>query len=221
MSVPSTSTTAARPDASDRPATIVRRVGLIVGVGLATGALTQVGQSILPDGWSQAANAMSPWLLVAFVLGAAMPDRRWPAVAGVAALLLSLVGYYLMIELRYGYGGSRGSLLLWGTGALVGGTVFGIAGQWWRAGRPWQKAAAIGLLAAVFVAEGVYQILIQPDEAIGTGFVIVGLAVPLVAGRSRDERIGGYLAMVPALGLGLLGFVALFAVATLTSGVSA
>ena len=51
--------------------------------------------------------------------------------------------------------------------------------------------------------------------------VIVGLAVPLIAGRSRNERIGGYLAMVPALGLGLLGFAALFAFAALTSGVSA
>ena len=96
-------------DGSDRPATIVRRLGIITVVGLATGTLTQIGQSTLPDGWSQAANAMSPWLLVAFALGAAMPDRRWAAVAGVAALLLSLVGYYLMIELRYGYGGSRGS----------------------------------------------------------------------------------------------------------------
>lgn len=217
----STSSTTARPDASDRPATIVRRLSLIVVGGLATGALTQIGQSTLPDGWSQAANAMSPWLLVAFVLGAAMPDRRWAAAAGVAALLLSLVGYYLMIELRYGYGGSRGSLLLWGAGALVGGTAFGIAGQWWRAGRLWQRAAAIGLLAAVFVAEGVYQVRIQPDAAIGTGFVVVGLAVPLIAGRSRDERLGGYLAMVPALGLGLLGFVALFLLASLTAGAGA
>lgn len=209
------------PDHSARPLDIIRRIALVVVVGLATGALTQIGQSVLPDGWSQAANAMSPWLLVAFVLGAGMPDRRWAAAAGVAALLLALVGYYLMIELRYGYGGSRGSLLLWGTGALLGGSVFGIAGQWWRAGRPSQRVAAIGLLAAVFVAEGVYQIRIRPDLAIGIGFVFVGLVLPLVFGRSRDERLGGYLAMVPALGLGALGFVALFALAALTSGVSA
>ena len=199
----------------------LRRVGLIVVVGLATGALTQVGQSVLPDGWSQAANAMSPWLLVAFLLGSVMPDRRWAAAAGVAALLLSLVGYYLMIELRYGYGGGRGSLLLWGTGALIGGTVFGVAGQWWRRGEPWQRAAAIGVMAAVFVAEGIYQIRIQPDAAVGAGFVVVGLVVPLVLGRSKDERLRGYLALVPALALGAIGFVALFAFATLTSGVAA
>lgn len=215
----SVSTSASAP-AGDGSAAIARRVGLIAVVGLATGALTQVGQSVLPDGWSQAANAMSPWLLVAFLLGAAMPDRRWAAVAGVAALILSLVGYYLMIELRYGYGGSRGSLLLWGTGALIGGTVFGIAGHWWRQGRPWQVAAAIGLLAAVFVAEGAYQVRIQPDAAIGLGFVVVGLVIPLVFGRSRGERLRGYAAMLPALALGALGFIALIAFANLTAGVS-
>jgi hypothetical protein len=216
-----TGRTSAAAPASGGSTVIARRVGLIVVVGLATGALTQVGQSVLPDGWSQAVNAMSPWLLVAFLLGAAMPDRRWAAVAGVAALFLSLVGYYLMIELRYGYGGSRGSLLLWGAGALVGGAVFGIAGQWWRRGRPWQAAAAIGVLAAVFVAEGIYQIRIQPDAAIGAGFVIVGLIVPLAFGRSWDERLRGYVAMLPALALGALGFVALFALSALTAGVSA
>ena len=151
--------------------------------------------------------------------GAAMPDRRWAGAAGVAALGLSLDGYYLMIELRYGYGGSRGSLLLWGTGALIGGTVFGIAGQWWRRGRPWQVAASIGVLAAVFVAEGAYQVRIQPDAAIGVGFVLVGLVIPLVFGRSWGERGRAYLAMVPALALGALGFVALIAFANLTAGV--
>lgn len=107
----------ARPDDTTGSADIVRRIGLIVAVGFATGALTQIGQSVLPDGWSQVANAISPWLLMVFCLGAAMPDRRWAASAGVAALLLALVGYYLMVELRYGYGGSRGSLLLSGIAA--------------------------------------------------------------------------------------------------------
>jgi hypothetical protein len=41
-----------------------------------TGAVTQLGQSALPGGWSQAANAISPWLLAAFLVGAAMPGRR-------------------------------------------------------------------------------------------------------------------------------------------------
>ena len=62
-----------------------RRLATIVAVGLATGALTQLGQGILPGDWSQAANAISPWLLVAFLLGSTMPDRRWAGVAGIGA----------------------------------------------------------------------------------------------------------------------------------------
>ena len=54
---------------------------------------------------------------------------RWAAVAGVAVLLLAVVGYYAMIQLRYGYGvAARGLLVLWGLAALVGGPVFGVAG---------------------------------------------------------------------------------------------
>ena len=65
---------------------------MVVGLGL--GVVTQVLQSVLPTGWSQAANAISPWLLVAFFIGAAMPDQGSAVVAGLATLVLALVGYY-------------------------------------------------------------------------------------------------------------------------------
>ena len=60
-----------------------RRIALVGVVGLTTGVLTQVLQSVLPDGWSQAANAISPWLFVAFILdrgcriGAGRPAQAW------------------------------------------------------------------------------------------------------------------------------------------------
>ena len=103
------------------------------------------------------ANAISPWLLVAFLLGSRMPDRRWAAVAGVAALVLALVGYYAMIELRYGYGAST----------TLAGARWGIGRARRRPGlrhrrldvavrRGWRRAAAVGLLAAVAIAEGAY-----------------------------------------------------------------
>jgi len=104
------------------------RVGLIAAVGLLAGVATQLGQSLLPDGVSQAANSISPWLLVAFVLGSRMPDRRWAVLAGFGALAFALLGYYGMVQLRFGYGGSTGALVLWGIGALVGGPVLGVAG---------------------------------------------------------------------------------------------
>src|SRR3712207_5879827 len=61
-----------------------RDVLVVVVAGLATGILTQLGQGLLPDGWRQIANAISPWLLVAFLVGSRMADVRWAAAAGVA-----------------------------------------------------------------------------------------------------------------------------------------
>jgi hypothetical protein len=195
------------------------RLGLVVIVGVATGVATQVGQGVLPDGWSQAANAISPWLLVAFLVGSRMPDRRWAALAGVLALLLALAGYHAMIQLRYGYGPSTSSLLLWGVAALVGGPVFGLAGWSWRFETGWRRAAAIGLLAAVAIAEGIYLILILPEALVGAAFVLVGALAPLVLAHSVVDRGRAYVAVIPALVLGALGYLVFLALATLTAGV--
>lgn len=196
------------------------RVLVAAGVGLLTGALTQLGQSALPDGWSQAANSLSVWLLVAFLLGAAMPTNRWAAAAGVIGLAGALVGYYGVVELRFGYGGSTGSLLFWGIGALVGGPVFGVAGRTWRADADHRRrAAAIGLLAAVFIAEGLYLVPLLSDPRVGAAFVTVGVVIPLVLGRSRADRLGGYVAILPMLVLGALGYLAFIALYGVTAGI--
>lgn len=205
-------------DATTTGNDVWRRMARILVVGLATGALTQIGQSSLPDGWSQAANAVSPWLFIAFLLGATMPTARWAAFAGAGALVLALVGYYAMTELRYGIGGGTGSLVLWGLGAFVGGPVFGMAGRSWRTGPRRERAIALGLLVAVAVAEGIYNAVVLTSPAVGAGFVLAGLIVPLVLGRSRDDRIGAYVAAVPALGLGALGYITFSWMAGVTAG---
>jgi hypothetical protein len=148
-----------------------------------------------------------------------MPDRRWAALAGIAALVLALVGYYAMIQLRYGYGASTSSLLLWGIAALVGGPVFGVAGWSWRFDTGWRQAAAIGLLAACAIAEGVYLILILPEPAVGVAFIVVGALVPLVFARSAADRGRAYVAVIPALALGALGYLVFTALANLTAGI--
>jgi hypothetical protein len=196
-----------------------RQAGLVVVAGLTTGVLTQVGQGALPDGWSQAANAISPWLLVAFLVGSTMPDTPRAAAAGFGTLLLALVGYDAMILVRYGYGPSVGSLVFWGLGALVGGPVFGVAGRAWRTGSPRPRAAALGLLVAVAVAEGIYNAVVLEHPAVGAGFVLAGLLVPLVLGRSREDRVGAYVAAVPALALGALGYLAFAGLNGLTAGI--
>ena len=153
----------------------------------AIGILTQVGQSVLPDGWSQAANAISPWLFVAFLVGSRMPDHWWAAAAGVATLVLAMVGYYAMTELRYGIGGGTNSLIFWGVGAIVGGPVFGIAGLSWRVGRLRERASAIGLVAAVAIAEGVYHAVVLAEPSVGAGFILAACSPHSSwAGRARS-----------------------------------
>ena len=197
-----------------------RRAALIVAAGLATGIVTQIGQGALPGEWSQLANAITPWLLVAFLLGSVMPDERWAVAAGVAALLLALVGYYGMVQLRFGYGGSTSSWILWGAGAIVGGPVYGLAGRWWRGPSHRRRTVAIGLLAAVAIAEGAYNVLVVDHVTVGVAFIVAGLVVPLLFGRSRDDRLGGYVVMVPVLAVGgTLGYLAFTWLASSTSGV--
>ena len=196
-----------------------RRLVVIAVIGLATGVLTQLGQSILPDGWRQVANAISPWLLVAFLVGSRMPDRAWAAGAGVMTLALALVGYYAMTGLRYGIGAGTTSLIFWGLGTVVGGPVFGIAGLAWRAGPPRQRQLAIGLVAAVAIAEGIYNAVVLSSPAVGAGFVVAGLIAPLLLGRTRDDRLFGYVATLPALGLGAAGYVVFIAMYGVITGV--
>lgn len=193
------------------------RALLVLVVGVGTGVVTQVLQSVLPTGWSQAANAISPWLLVAFLVGSVMPDRTSAVLAGAATLVLALVGYYATTMIRYGIGGGTSSLVFWGLGAIVGGPVFGLAGHTWRTGEHRYRAIALGLLTAAFLAEAGYHLVVLSEPPVAAGFAIAGLLVPLVFGRSRQDRLGAYVAAVPALALGALGFVVFLRIYDFTS----
>ena len=197
------------------------RALLVLAAGLGTGIVTQIVQSILPTGWSQAANAISPWLLVAFLVGASMPDRASAVVAGLATLVLALIGYYATTQLRYGIGGGTSALIFWGLGAAVGGPVFGLAGNVWRTGEHRYRALAPGLLAAAFIAECGYHLLVLSEPGVAVGFAIAGLFVPLVLGRSREDRLGAYVAAVPALALGAIGFAVFLLLYDFTSRIQA
>jgi hypothetical protein len=80
--------------------------------------------------------------------------------------------------------------------------------------------AALGLLVAVGVGEGIYCAVGLSWPAVGAGFAIAGLSMPLILGRSRDDRIGAYVAAVPALGLAALGYASLSLLGGLTAGIN-
>jgi Family of unknown function (DUF6518) len=175
-------------------------------VGLVLGATTQALQGILPGALNWVANAQSLWLLVAFLVGSRLSGWRLAAACGVLLLLASLAGYYLTVQLRFGYGGSAAAIAFWGLGALAGGSVFGADGWWWRHGSPWPRALAAGLLAALFLAEGVYFLATLPDPTVGLAAMLIGLALPAALGRSQPERGRAYLATLPGLALAAAGY---------------
>ncbi len=182
-------------------------LALIVMAGLATGILTQFGQSVLPDGWNRLANAISPWLLIAFIVGSLMPSDKWALAAGPTTLLLALAGYYATIAIRYdSYPSLSGALVFWAIGAVVGGPVFAVAGRWWRGDVAGRRATALGLLGAATVAEGIYFIVVLGNPGVGIAAVVLGLLIPLALGRSNADRRWGLVAEIPWVALGLVGY---------------
>ena len=199
-----------------------RRALLIaVGAGLVLGILMQLGQRFLPDAVEPLANAISPWLAVAFLIGSRVRTPVVAALCGWLALVLALVAYYAMVWLQLGYGASSSSLVLWAVAALAGGLVFGPAGWEWRHSSPTKAAAAIGLLAAAFIAEAVYlYAVLQPEAKPATViFAAVGLCIPLVLGGSARQRLVAYGAIVPAFVLAGAGYAAFLALASFTAAI--
>ena len=134
-----------------------RRTALVaaVGAGLVAGALSSLGRAHLDGTLDAFANSVSTWLVAPFLIGMLAPSRRSAAVAGLVTCACQIAGYYLVDYLQ----GVRttGSLIaFWTACAVVGGPVFGIAGQLWRTAAPRLKGLGMAALAGVFVAEGLY-----------------------------------------------------------------
>ncbi|GAA0306173.1 DUF6518 family protein [Kineococcus aurantiacus] len=129
-------------------------LGVALLAGLAWGAATSGLQTVLPRPFAALANAVGPWVVPAFAVGALC--RRWPVAvaAGVLACLGEVAGYYAVSAAR-GFGVGAGPVLLWAATGLVGGLVLGVAGWLWRrAGSPRRAALGAALLGGVFLAEG-------------------------------------------------------------------
>lgn len=192
-----------------RLVSLLRTLAVAALVGLVLGVLTQLGQSLLPAPLRPIANSISPWLAVAFAVGSRAPRPVIAALSGFVALALALIGYYSMVWIRFGYGPSNSSLVVWGIAAIAGGLVFGPGGWLWRKGSGWLSAVPVGLLAAAFIADGVYIYnVVQPDEkAAAVLYVIAGALTPAIMGESRDQRAVAYISVLPALGLAAFGYL--------------
>ena len=183
----------------------LRAAVLVACVGLATGALTLIGQKFMPGEWNTLVNSGAVWLVPAFLVGSRMPTRRWAAGAGLGTLLATLLGYYVPALLR-GTAESLYFIALWACAAFVAGPLYGLAGSWWRADRRSLRVASLALLGGVLVAEGSYLVWGLRYHASGWSMIAAGVLAALLLARSGRDRLYTALALPLAVGAALAAY---------------
>lgn len=203
-------------------------MALAATAGLLAGVVTSFAQTVLSDPVAGLANAVTPWLVAPFLVGALGAARRWGAVLGVLACALQVVGYYATAAAR-GFGVNPGTVGFWLVCALVGGAVAGAAGwSWWRSGEPAAAtgstatvAGAVhgrerGLGAALLVAAWLAEALVSYGYVLGyvddaVTFAVVGLLAAVLLTRRGPQARAVLRWLAPALAAGCVGFAALHA----------
>lgn len=149
------------------------------------------------------------WVTSAFTLGAIIPKQRvaLAAAAGSAMMVTAVVSFYGPQVVS-----DFNSSALWLVLAVVAGLAYGAAGNLWRGGNTFQCFMAVALLGAAFVMEGLWELWYQENGDSIVLFLLVGLTVPLVLGRTWRSRLWGILAVGP---LGVLAVIAMFLIGSL------
>jgi hypothetical protein len=181
---------------------------LALAVGLAGGALTSFGQSVLSGGWHALVNSAAPWVMVALLVGLrARGHWRRAAVAGVLSQVGLVVGYYATSELR-GFAAGTSAVVIWIAAGVVAGPLHGAAGALLREGRRRVRAVAAGVTGSVWAMEGLHFLRLASDANSPSGpgttagwcYLLVGLLLPLALARSLRDRVPALLTLVVGAG---------------------
>ena len=155
-------TTAVAPETAADRASTLRWLGIAALLGSALGALSVVGDFTTDDGpqilLNALANAMGPWVVVAFVAGVAAGRPARGIASGVIALAVAVVTYYLGAVVFWGdrVPDLRLTILVWLAAGLAAGSILGGAGGTWAgADRRW-RPLAVALLSGGLLAEAAY-----------------------------------------------------------------
>jgi hypothetical protein len=223
----------AAPELALRPSLLGRAVGgfgtsIVAGV-LLGGSAWFSDQLSWPYSLLVPTNAIGVWVGVAFALGASARTLPTGALRGLIGLLAAVAAYYLLFAtLGAGYRaiGAGHAATVWGLVALVAGPVMGGAGATWRHGHGWPRAAAVAVLSAALLAEGVTfglgrlvrvdQLSTDPGALLFGIEILIGLALPALI-LASGERLRGYLA---TLALGVAGAIAIGPVTTALRGIA-
>jgi len=178
--------------------------------GLAVGGLTSFGQTLF-GGTALAGlgNAVSPWLVLPFAVGALTRRDRHASAVGLLACVAQVLGYYLVAHLR-GFGVSTAFLVLWTFAGVLGGPLFGWAGRAWRTATGRRRGFGPALLVGCWVSEAVVTYVVVLGYG-GDAAVFGGVAAVLTAFLGvTGHQVRPLLTWLPATCLlGAVGFAAL------------
>ena len=128
---------------------------LVVVAALGLGALTDLGQSWLPQSTASLANSGGSWAAVAFVLALLATGTGRAMLWGLLGLAGLVGGYYATGILR-DVAESPGSIRFWMLAAVIAGPLLGLAASWVRRGSPVAAALGAGAAAGLLGGESVY-----------------------------------------------------------------
>jgi hypothetical protein len=175
-------------------------VALLLGVG--AGIATSYLQGELPGSWNTLANSGAVWTVVAFGIAAAVVFTRGATVvAGLAALLGEVLGYYAVASPIRGIATSTSERALWIAAAVVAGPLVGYAAWLCRRGRPAARLAAGLAMCGVVAGEGVHGVL-RISHTSAAAWVEIGLGVA-IAMVLLARAVAPWRARVGAAGLGV------------------
>jgi hypothetical protein len=175
-----------------------RPLGSAILLGIALGAFSLVGDLLPADTplvvLVAMANAIGPWLAVAFVAGAigGSPrggaiggSPRGGAIAGSLALVAGVLTYYAGVQVVWGAALAEPgrATVAWGAVALVTGATVGAAGGAWSDAAHRWRSPAVGALVGLLLAEGAAR-FIEVEGWTGLDFGRTALQVWAVDGAA-------------------------------------
>jgi Family of unknown function (DUF6518) len=166
------------------------RVLIVVLIAALVGALTPLGEHVLPKSINAAANSSGPWATITFALICASRFRGWAAAALAAAALITMdITFFLFFDGLGGYYPHH-YLAFWIAIAICVGPVLGLCGSWLRSPNAHLQELAVAAPSAVLIGEGVYMLEWLPGVSVvySIASLVVGAALFCVLASALLRR---------------------------------
>jgi uncharacterized membrane protein YczE len=158
------------------------RVLIVLLVAALAGALTPLGEHLLPESINSAANSSGPWATITFALVYASQLRgRAAAALAAASLVIMDLTFFLFFDGLGGYYPHH-YLAFWIAIAICVGPLLGLCASWLRSPNNYLRALAVAAPSTVLVGEGIYMLTWLPGVSVvySVASVVVGTALFVV-----------------------------------------